>query len=241
MIKTGVGSSVPWGEGCVAGRARGRGRRMGAVAVAMTVLGASACAADNPAYLGANRVDAAPSDGGVPSPGDRADGGTSATGAPASADPARFGFEVDTQGWADVRGDKSTPVRRSTARAYRGAASLEISLATTSASDYQYIGVSWATDQQGSPPSAGSTVTLHVWIPPSGVFGVQPFILYQPAGAAAAIWAGVLTTTTNLTRGQWNTFTQKIPADAQRVVELGVEWRTETAWRGTVYVDSVDW
>ncbi|QRO02404.1 hypothetical protein JRI60_05815 [Archangium violaceum] len=152
---------------------------------------------------------------------------------PPGKDPAPYNFEAGTQGWAPTKSGV-TGVSSSTTRAWAGSRSLEVKL-VGSAGGTSPVAVANPT------VTAGKTVSFRVWVPPNhGISGVQPFV--QQGAAGGWQWTGKWTGNTALKAGDWNTITVQVPANAVTPLsQLGVEFITQTAWSGTVYVDSVSW
>lgn len=163
--------------------------------------------------------------------------------APATGRP-RYDFETSTQGWRDLRDtfyhQPTTPVARSTARAWQGQASLEISIDTMNNYTTPTIGV-----MIDEPLPAGTRITYHLWFPGNGsIEAVQPYVLYQKRGYSIPQWGGIdpVLFTTQLTPDAWNTVTHVVPADiAGNVLEVGMEWRTFGNQRVKVYMDAISW
>jgi hypothetical protein len=158
--------------------------------------------------------------------------GTGGTGGSAgSSDPARYGFESGTQGWA-TSGGMLTGVASSTTRAYAGTRSLAVTFNGPKGS--QFVRVA----SPGTPK--GTTVTFRVWFPSgSRISGVQPYVLQGAAGGWA--WTGSWRSPSQLSQNAWNTITVTVPPNAAALAELGVNFVTDATWSGTAYVDSVTW
>lgn len=147
------------------------------------------------------------------------------------ADSAQYNFESGAQAWF-AGGAPVAGVASSTVQHFAGTHSLAVTL--SGAAGTQDVKVS-------SPPvPAGKLLTFHVWVPAgSAISSVQPYALQGAAGGWA--WSGNWKAVTSLTAGAWNTLTVQVPATAQALAEIGVEFTTNATWTGTAYVDSVSW
>lgn len=154
-----------------------------------------------------------------------------------TADPTRFNFETDRQGWGDLR-NKGTAVRRSTAKPYAGVGSLEIDLLGDSLD--RYVGVAGAL-----PLPPGTPITYRIWIPAGPRYTmIQAFILYFQKGQAMSIWEGhfqLPAAAPQFKTNQWNTFTVVVPATSTGLVEIGVNFVTSGITNAKAYIDSVTW
>jgi len=151
----------------------------------------------------------------------------------AAGDPSEYGFETGGQGWA-ASGSGVASVATSTAEAFDGSQSLAVGIDTSSATT--------ATVAVSAPSTpAGATVTFHVFVPSgTDISAVQPFVLQGASGNW--LWTGDYEAMSSLTAGAWNTLTVAVPANAATPLsQLGVQFSTNAAWTGTVYVDSVSW
>jgi hypothetical protein len=216
-----------------------------------------ACTRSNPAFvIAADAETAPPPFDGARTPADAApppvppdasvvlpDAATpEAAGAPAGA--PRYPFESSAQGWQDLRDtyyhQPTTPVVRSTARAFEGQASLEISIDTMNGYTTPTIGV-----RISEALAAGTRITYHLWFPAGGAIeAVQPYVFYDKRGFKTPQWGGIdpVLFTSTLTPGAWNTVTHVVPDDiVGDVVEVGLEWRTSGNQRVKVYLDAVTW
>jgi hypothetical protein len=55
-------------------------------------------------------------------------------------------------------------------------------------------------------------------------------------------FTGTFVPIANLNAGAWNTITVRAPANAVTPLrDIGVEFRTNASWMGTVFIDSVGW
>jgi hypothetical protein len=159
--------------------------------------------------------------------------GSAATIGVVAGDPAQYGFETGTQGWASA-GSGIASVASSTAQAFAGGHSLAVNIAE-SGSGQPMVAVS-------SPSTpAGAVVTFHVFIPAgSGLTSVQPFALQGASGNWT--WTGDWQAISSVKAGAWNTIQVTVPSNAATPLhELGVQFATSAAWTGTAYVDSVGW
>jgi hypothetical protein len=160
---------------------------------------------------------------------------------PPPADPTRFNFEADTQGWHDLRSTSVTPVR-SAVQHFGGVAALEIPIVTTAAganeANYRYIGVT--NDQFPAAVGPGAKITFRVWFPGGiALTGVQPFVLDKRNGTF--MWEGAYQPLAALKPNMWNTIELTLSDKIQMPIELGVQWLLSGPWTGSVYVDSVTW
>ena len=154
-----------------------------------------------------------------------------ATFAVGTADTAQYNFESGAQSWTSS-GSPITGVASSTAKASAGAASLAVSFNGAAGQQQAFV--------LSPVVPAGKTVTFHVWIPSgSAVSAVQPYVLQGASGGWT--WTGNWQAVSSLTPGAWNTLTVTVPANAQPLYSLGVQFTTNATWTGTCYVDSVSW
>jgi hypothetical protein len=125
-------------------------------------------------------------------------------------------------------------VSSSTARAWAGRGSLAVTLGGTAAGNSSVF-------VNNPTVTAGKTVSFRLWVPGgSRITGVQPYV--QQGEAAKWQWTGSWTAGTALKANDWNTVTVQVPANAVKPLsQLGIEFFTDAAWSGTVYVDSVSW
>ena len=147
----------------------------------------------------------------------------------ANQDTALYNFETGAQGWTNTAG---ISVRDSEGEAFAGCKSLSVSFnkSTFEASADVYV-----LSPSGIKP--GQTITMHIWIPAgSELTSVNPFI----TNSSWTWLASDYKTMSDLTAGQWNTFSFTVPADAPTTFgELGVEFDSSAAWSGQVYIDSI--
>jgi hypothetical protein len=127
-----------------------------------------------------------------------------------------------------------TSVASSTTRAYSGRSSLAVNLSGSAAG-------TWGVWSNTSPkPQAGQTVQFRVYVPTgSAISAVQAFVKEGASGNWR--WTGNYKPVSQLTAGAWSSIPVTVPADAQPLDSLGVEFTTNAAWAGTAYVDAVEW
>jgi len=145
-----------------------------------------------------------------------------------TTDPAQFNFESSSQGWTGGGGIVSG-VATSAAQQYAGNQALAVNFNGSAAGT--------ASPSVGSLAiAAGTTITLHVWIPGgSKVSALQPYILDHNY-AWSSSWYG------SFTANAWNTLTLTVPANAVSPLQsLGIQFITSAGWTGTCYIDSVFW
>jgi hypothetical protein len=183
--------------------------------------------------------DAPATEGPPPADGPPADGAAGPDLAPdAAADPAAYHFEQSTQGWKLLRpaGNTTTTARTAT-RAFAGGGALAIDLDGPANVDAVAVSVT-GSDIMLPPP--GTVISFRIWFGADvPLQSVQPYILDFKDGAG--IWFGAFTFATALQPGTWNTIRLTAPSTYYNVLELGIEWRTTAAWKGTVYIDSIGW
>jgi hypothetical protein len=147
---------------------------------------------------------------------------------PPASDATDYNFEADTQGWtgsAPVAG-----VSRSTSQKFAGASSLAVRI---NGSGSGLVSVA------NPAAKASQTVTFHVYLPSgAAISSIQPYVLQGAAGGWR--WTGNWQPVSALKTGAWNTLTVQIPADAALLSSLGVQFTTNGAFNGTVYIDSVN-
>jgi hypothetical protein len=150
-------------------------------------------------------------------------------------DSSRYNFEcARTHGWAFTQGGLVTSIASSTARAYSGRSSLAVNLSGNAAGK-------WGVWSNVDPkPVAGQTVQFRVFLPAaSAVSAVQAFVKEDASGGWR--WTGNTKPISQLVPGSWNSISVTVPADARPLDSLGVEFNTNAAWTGTVYVDALQW
>ncbi|NPC69950.1 hypothetical protein HPP05_09350 [Corallococcus exiguus] len=160
------------------------------------------------------------------------DGGTGSSDAGTPADPSKYGFESNAQGWS-ASGAALSAVSTTTAKASAGTRSLAVPFNGTS-------GKGTVAVANAAVPS-GKTVTFQLWLPTgSKITGVQPYTL---EGASANWrWTGNWIPVSSLKAGAWNAITVKLPSGSTTpLYQLGVEFQTTGTWKGTVYLDAVSW
>jgi hypothetical protein len=152
-----------------------------------------------------------------------------------SADDRPYHFECGrTQNWTFNPGGLVSSVASSTARAHSGRSSLAVNLSASAAG-------TWGVWSNASPkPGAGQTVQFRVFVPAGGaISAVQAFVKEGASGNWR--WTRTYRPITELTVGAWNTIAVTVPADAQPLDSLGVEFATNAAWTGSAFVDAVEW
>jgi hypothetical protein len=149
-------------------------------------------------------------------------------------DGSRYGFETSTDGWTRASGTTITAIASSTANVFAGTHSLAVTFAGSAAGNQRVY---------ASNPSvaAGQTITFHVWVPTgSRITSVQPYVLQGSTGGWT--WTGNWQSISSMAAGSWKTLTVTVPATAKTpLAEVGVEFTTNGAWSGLVYVDAVTW
>ncbi len=159
--------------------------------------------------------------------------------APVPADFAPYNFEQDVHGWRLIRpSGNATTAARATTRAFAGASALAIDLDGPAGAVAVAVGCSGAAVIP--PPAGGANVAFRIWFPVgTPLQSVSPyFIDLEPTLSRAYTTS---TAASSLVAGAWNTIIVTTPATLTNVIELGIEWRTTAAWRGTVHVDAVAW
>lgn len=154
------------------------------------------------------------------------------------ADPAAYNFEQGVQGWRLIRpAGNTTTTARTSALAFAGGSALAIDLDGPANVDAVTVAAAGA-DVILPPP--GTVISFRIWFAADAPLqSVQPYIL--DIKDSAGLWTGAFTFASALQPGVWNTIRLTAPSSYNNVVELGVEWRTTAAWKGTVYVDAVGW
>jgi hypothetical protein len=147
---------------------------------------------------------------------------------PPATDATDYNFEADAQGWQG-----SAPVvsvARSTSQKFAGASSLAVRI---NGSGSALVSVA------NPAAKAAQTVTFRVYLPAgAAISSVQPYVLQGAAGGWR--WTGNWQPISALKTGAWNTLTVQVPADAALLSSLGVQFSTNGAFNGTVYIDSVN-
>jgi pimeloyl-ACP methyl ester carboxylesterase len=152
-----------------------------------------------------------------------------------SEDKRPYNFECGrTQSWTFNPGGLVGSIASSTTRAYSGRSSLAVNLSAGAAG-------TWGVWSNTNPkPGAGQTVQFRVYIPTgSSISAVQAFVKEGASGSWR--WTGNSKSISQLTVGAWNSIPVTVPADAQPLDSLGVEFTTNAAWTGTAYIDAVEW
>ena len=143
-------------------------------------------------------------------------------------DAAKFNFETDPQGWT-TSSNAITGVATSTVQHYSGNQSLAINFngATGGTADVYVTNVN---------VPVGATITFHIWIPVgSTITAINPYLQDYNWN-----WSG--TSYGSLATNAWNTITLTVPAnDTTPLQRLDIQFTTNAAWTGNVYIDSIDW
>jgi hypothetical protein len=70
---------------------------------------------------------------------------------------------------------------------------------------------------------------------------LQPYVLRFVKGQSMATWVGDTVFAASIATDLWATYTVTVPADSDRAAEVGIEFRSDPGWKGTVWVDAVTW
>ena len=142
-----------------------------------------------------------------------------------------YGFEDGTQGWASG-GNPISKVTSSADQKFAGAHALALTF--TGGQGTQDVKVA------DPPVPAGRLITFQIWVPAGHplVF-VQPFLLQNGAGNWA--WKGDWHSASKLSPGAWSAVTLQVPPNSAPLAQLGLQFATNAAWTGTIYVDSISW
>jgi hypothetical protein len=168
------------------------------------------------------------------------------TSSPLPGFTVRHTFETEVHGWTDLRhrqyGVQETRLALSPARASEGQRSLEVAI-DTAGEEHTTIGVEGLPLQRSL--RAGMRVRYHLFLPSkAGLLGVQAYLLAFVPGETEALWvesASPFKMLEALTEGQWNEIEHQVPADALRVVELGLEFVTRGPQKLTLYLDDISY
>jgi hypothetical protein len=151
-----------------------------------------------------------------------------------SADNRPYNFECGrVQGWTFNPGGLVGSIASSTARAYAGRSSLAVNLSGNAGT--------WGVRSDVNPkPGPGRTVQFRVFVPAgNAISAVQAFVKEDASGNWR--WTGNYKPISQLTVGAWNLIPVTVPADAQPLDSLGVEFTTNATWAGTAHVDAIEW
>lgn len=90
-------------------------------------------------------------------------------------------------------------------------------------------------------PTAGKTVSFHVYIPAgANISWVQAYVQQGASGNWA--WTTATKNMSSLTAGAWNTISVQVPSTATSIATIGLQFgKTSSSWSGNVNVDSVTW
>lgn len=90
-------------------------------------------------------------------------------------------------------------------------------------------------------PSAGVTITYHVWIP-AGTPLASIQVYAQESSSTSWRWNAYWSPSSNLVTQGWNTFTVALPTNASKIQALGVQFDFgANHYSGTFYIDSITW
>jgi hypothetical protein len=143
----------------------------------------------------------------------------------------KFSFEDGgTDGWAGH--GHVTNVQNSTTVAHDGTHSLQMTVSSSSSSDFPYVSVAIS---GSSAPQAGQTITLFAFLA-NGSVSVSGKLFIQDSQFT---WHTA--NFTSLSKGNWTQLSFTVPSGIS-VIQLGVQFSaTPTNTNGTVSIDSVNW
>jgi len=147
-----------------------------------------------------------------------------------------FSFEDGTtDGWRG-HGAQITGVQNSSAVAFDGKQSLQVTLQSVGADDFPYVSV--GRSGLTNYPQAGQTITAYVYLPAnSGSLTAKLFIMDNQFHWLSG-------NMNRLSPGKWNRLTYAVPSNVSgQLLQLGIQFSTlgNTAISTDVYVDAVGW
>ncbi len=147
-----------------------------------------------------------------------------------------FSFEDGTtDGWRG-HGAQITGVQNSSAVAFDGKQSLQVTLQGVDASDFPYVSVG----RSGLTiyPQAGQTITAYVYLPGNPVSVTAKLFVMDNK------YHWLSGNMNRLSPGKWNRLTYTMPSNVSgQILQLGIQFSTlgNTATSTNVYVDAVGW
>jgi len=142
-----------------------------------------------------------------------------------------YDFEDGEQGWTARPQMMISRVFSSNAHAYEGKRSLAIIFDDPYSRKSQvYV--------ENPPIKAGRTVTARILCPADTQLAAIAWFVEDREYTWSNDWQPV----SRLIPGGWNKFSVRIPADAPTpLARLGIEFTADAAWKGTCYLDAVEW
>jgi len=142
-----------------------------------------------------------------------------------------YDFEDGEQGWVARPNRMISRVFSSDVHAYEGKRSLAIVFDNPYSRKSQvYI--------EYPPLKAGRVVTARILCPAENQFSAIAWFVEDREFTWSNDWQPV----SRLIPGGWNRFSVRIPADAPTpLARLGIEFTADSAWKGTCYLDAVEW
>jgi hypothetical protein len=144
---------------------------------------------------------------------------------------SKYDFEDGTQGWTTRPGTMISRVYSSDEHFFEGHRSLAIVF------DGPYTRTSQV--YVFSPPvEAGRTVSAYLRCPPKTRLSHIAFFVED----REFTWSNDYRPITYLIPGGWTPFSVRVPSDAPMpLARLGLEFTADAPWKGTCFLDSVDW
>ena len=142
-----------------------------------------------------------------------------------------YDFENGEQGWIARPSTMISRVFSTDAHAYEGKRSLAIVFDNPYARKSQvYV--------ENPPIKAGRTITARILCPAETQLEAIAWFVEDREFTWSNDWQAV----SRLIPGGWNKFSVRIPADAPiPLARLGIEFTASAAWKGTCYLDAVEW
>ena len=145
--------------------------------------------------------------------------------------PKWYDFEDGVEGWISASSGMITQLVSSGEHSYKGHRSLAISFAGPFKPKTQVYTL-------GPKIPAGYFVMAHIWCPREN--NLTSIALFVEEGNGS--WDNDWEPKSNIDFGSWTGFRVLVPTDAVTPVRrVGVEFTSHAEWKGTCYVDSVEW
>jgi DNA-binding winged helix-turn-helix (wHTH) protein len=145
--------------------------------------------------------------------------------------PKWYDFEDGSDGWISASGGMITQLTSSDAHSYKGRRSLGITFAGPFKPKTQVYVV-----EPAIPP--GDFVLAEIWCPREN--NLTSIAVFVEEGNGS--WDNDWEPKAQIDFGSWTKFRLLLPTDAVTPLRrVGVEFTSHAAWRGTCYLDSVEW
>jgi uncharacterized repeat protein (TIGR01451 family) len=140
-------------------------------------------------------------------------------------DMSLYNFEASTQQFV---GSAGVTIASSAAKAYAGTGSLAVTINTSSSTAQVSV--------QAPNLQPGATVWFHIWLPSgTAITSVDAFVEDR-----VWTWSDDWRSVSAMIPNNWNDFAVTVPANAAfPLSRLGIEFKLNAPWTGTVYTDAI--